>query len=244
VTPFSNTPKVLRRARRYLLRAGLDVHRYEPDPADRRRGLIAESQGVSVVLDVGANEGQYGQALRDEGYTGRIVSFEPLSAPFQRMQRAAGDDPRWQCVQVALADESGTVRMNGAENQELSSSMLEWDEAAPITPAPFIGTEEVPQERLDDLGERFLGPRDRLMLKLDVQGYELQVLAGAARTLPQVEVLDIELALKPLYHGQPDYRAMLDHLAREGFALAGVEPGFTDWSTGVMYEFDALFLRR
>jgi FkbM family methyltransferase len=224
---------------------GVDVRRWVPEDAMRthahRRDLILRSQRISLVLDVGANEGQYGRWLRENGYTGRIVSFEPLAAPFARLGTLAADDAGWTCVKTALGPTAGTASMNVAANREMSSSMLDWgDESA----TEFVGTEEVEQTMLDDAVRGLVRDGDEVALKLDVQGYEHEVMRGAEETLARVRVLEIELALRPMYDGQLGYREMLDRLTDRGFELVAVDPGYTDWESGVTYEIDAILLRR
>ena len=89
------------------------------------------------------------------------------------------------------------------------------------------------------------GPPDaaRPFLKLDVQGFEMQVLMGAERSLERVRGLQAELPLTSLYEGDRPWREVVDHLARHGFAIAGVEPGFEDPDSGRMLQFDGVFLR-
>jgi hypothetical protein len=130
--------------------------------------------------------------------------------------------------------------MNVAANREMSSSMLDWgDESA----SEFVGKEEVPQTTLDAATRELIREDDRVALKLDVQGFEHEVIRGGPETLARAEVLEIELALHPMYRGQLGYREMLDLVGRSGFELVAVEPGYTDWETGVTYEMDAILVR-
>src|SRR4051794_31190999 len=98
-------------------RTGFDVvrypHRLRPEHRWVRLLLL---HGVDLVLDVGANEGLYGSQLRQYGYRGRIVSFEPLSGPYRRLQRRVSRDPLWSCKQMALGPYAGEERMHVAGN--------------------------------------------------------------------------------------------------------------------------------
>src|SRR5690242_8065586 len=109
-------------ARRLLRGATLDVIRYHPrsHPLARRMRLLA-THGIDVVLDVGANIGQYGEELRRLGYRGRIVSFEPMSAAFAELQARAQADGRWQVIHAGLGAQAGTARINLAGNSASSS---------------------------------------------------------------------------------------------------------------------------
>jgi hypothetical protein len=89
-----------------------------------------------------------------------------------------------------------------------------------------------------------LPPAGRTLLKLDVQGYELRVLTGAAGMLGDVGIVETELSVVSLYAGQPLLADILRALEDEGFALHALEPILRDWRTGELLQFDGLFVRR
>src|SRR5690242_19513073 len=79
---------------------------------------------INLVLDVGANTGQFGQNLRALGYTGHIVSFEPLSGAHRVLVKTASRDKKWSVPQkVAIGGHSGTVEIHVSANS-VSSSVL------------------------------------------------------------------------------------------------------------------------
>jgi FkbM family methyltransferase len=213
-------------------------------PKDERLRLLHERR-IDAVLDVGANEGLYAARLRAGGYRGRIVSFEPLSAAFAKLERASADDPDWQCIQTAVGARRGTAVLNVASNWA-SSSLLPMDERLPqIEPrTAYVGTQECTVETLDDLGPRALRSADRAFLKLDVQGYELEALLGAEQTLRQVEAVEVELSLVTLYVGAPAAAEVASHLEARGFTRQGETPAFRDPRTHGLLQVDALFTRR
>ncbi|WP_025735795.1 FkbM family methyltransferase [Mycobacterium genavense] len=205
-----------------------------------------ESRGVNTVLDVGANSGQYATDLRKAGYAGRIISFEPLSGPFQILERCVAKDSRWECRQYALGDVDGEIVINVAGNAGASSSVLPMlkshQDAFP--PANYIGTEKASIRRLDSLTPEFLRPGDVTFLKIDVQGFEKQVLAGGASTInDRVVGVELELSFLPLYEGGMLVREALDLMDSLGFTLTGLQPGFTDPRNGRMLQADGVFFR-
>lgn len=205
-----------------------------------------ESRNINVVLDVGANSGQYGNDLRSAAYTGRIISLEPLSAPFAELERNAAKDPAWDCRRCALGDSDGSVTINVAGNAGASSSVLPMlkshQEAFP--PANYIGTEEVSMHRLDSVAHEVLGSADQFFLKIDVQGFERQVLAGAKSTVNDRCVgMQLELSFLPLYDGGMLAREALDLADSLGFTLMGMMPGFADPRDGRMLQADGIFFR-
>ena len=104
-------------ARSLFRRAGVEVIARQPRNFPRlRRPLLLREEGITLVLDVGANSGQWAMELRRGGYQGRIVSFEPGSDAFAALERAAEGDRLWECRQLALGSHSGTATLNLAAN--------------------------------------------------------------------------------------------------------------------------------
>jgi FkbM family methyltransferase len=233
-------------AHRSVQRAtGCDVLRYcSRHFYPLRRSRMIRSAGITCVVDVGANNGQYGSELRRNGYTDRLISFEPASTPFQVLTRRAAKDKSWECMRIALGRQDGTVSLNAAANF-VSSSILPMLQAH-STAAPesrYVGTEEVPMRSLDSLAPDLFRLQDSIWLKLDVQGFERTVLDGAEQLLESVQAVEVELSLQPLYEGQMLYLPMIEFLQRRNFTLASVAPGFQNESTGRLLQFDGVFLR-
>ncbi len=174
------------------------------------------------MLDVGAHLGQFGQLLRRIGYEGEIVSFEPVLSVFAALAGTVKDDVRWQAHRLALGAEDGTAELNVPKATDFAS-FLQPNE---FSLAEFEGhtaverTEQVPVRRLDGVVDAY-APGARLFLKLDTQGWELEVLAGAAETLERVAALQVELAFQPVYDGMPRAADVRRFLAERGFAVAG-----------------------
>jgi len=228
-------------------RSGIEVSRYHPE-LDWKRNFMhqLDSHHVNVVLDVGANSGQYAAGLRAAGFRGRIVSFEPLSAPFSLLERKSSTDPLWDCRRCALGDSDGTISINVAGNAGESSSVLPMlkthQEAFP--PANYVGIEEVPMRRLDSVAPELLRPTDVVYLKIDVQGFEKQVLAGGSATVQDRCVgMQLELSFLPLYEGGMLIREALDMACSLGFTLTGLSPCFTDMRNGRTLQADGVFFR-
>jgi FkbM family methyltransferase len=215
-----------------------------PSVEEQRRALLLRSRGISLVLDVGASAGMYARQLRRLGFAGRIVSFEPLSGAFAQLELAAGGDPLWECRRAALGSFDGGAEINVAGNST-SSSLLEMEERQ-LESAPearYVGTEEVTVARLDSIWPELVKEGDRVYLKLDVQGFELEALRGAEGSLPGISCVQAELSFVPLYEGSPGYLELISHLGERGFRLAGLEEGHDDVRTGEMLQADGIFVR-
>jgi len=235
---------LLHRAR---MLTGIAVSRYYPE-LDSTRNFINQlkSHHVDVVLDVGANSGQYAADLRRADFEGRMVSFEPLTGPFSLLKARASKDPLWECRQYALGDCDGTIRINVAGNAGESSSVLPMlkshQDAFP--PANYVGTEEVPIHQLDSIAAEILRPSDIAFLKIDVQGFEKQVLAGGKSTVSDRCVgMQLELSFTSLYEGSMLIREALDPAYSLGFTLTGMAPCFTNMRNGRMLQADGIFFR-
>ena len=214
-------------------------------PAVPTRRSVLERYGISVVVDVGANTGQFGRTVRAEGYRGRIVSFEPVADAFDELARRAARDPAWDCRRLALGDRDGVAEIHVAGNSVSSSLLTVLDRHVAAAPGSRTArTESVPIACLDSVAGEVLPVAGAAYLKLDVQGAELAVLRGAEANLARVAAIEAELSLVPLYEGQPLFAEVVRRLDAAGFALVSVEQGFTDPATGELLQLDGLFVRR
>ena len=212
--------------------------------------MLAAHQ-VDLVLDVGANQGQYGLDLRDCGYTGRIISFEPLRNAHTILSEVASRDPLWTVAErMAIGESNGTATIN-VSGTDASSSLLPMLgshlEAAPAS--GYVDVESVELCTLDSAFARVTdrvegGKCSRVFLKIDVQGYEAAVLAGA-RDLLQSRIcgMQIEMSLVPLYEGQVLYADTYDQVSRSGFKLWNLFPVFSDANSGRLLQVDGVFFR-
>ena len=229
-----------------LRRLGVELTWYIPYRNFDERLLAAlKRAGVTLAVDVGANEGQFSGHLRTIGFTGRIASFEPLAAAHAALSRRAGRDPLWQVGRrAAIGERAGTLELNVTRNSVSSSAMRMLPrhlEAAPQS--EVVATETVEVMTLDQALAGIVRPEDALFLKIDVQGAEEKVLAGAPRTLSQTRVVQLELSLVPLYEGQPLAHDMINAMRNRGFALADIRQEFVDPRNGRLLQADGLFVR-
>lgn len=232
--------------RRSANRFGIDVHRHRPtDSLHARLAAMLAYNGADVLLDVGANVGQFAVAMRHAGYRGRIISFEPLADAHHKLVQASLDDPKWQIApRAAIGSEDGETEINVSANS-FSSSILEvlpaHLDAAPDS--AYVGKETVPLTRLDTVASELLAANDRPFIKIDTQGFEAEVLDGAAALLERTIGLHFELSFVSLYEGQPLYAEMMERMRSAGFSPWGIWSGIHDPKSGRMLQFDATFFR-
>jgi FkbM family methyltransferase len=230
-----------------LRQVGLDVRRYRPaTSADAALKAMLTFHHINLVFDVGANTGQFGALLREAGYAGRVVSFEPLSAAHLRLSKLARHDPLWEVASpMAIGSENGEIELHVSRNSVSSSvlSMLEAHSSAAPESA-YVSSETVPLRTLDTVAEAYLRPDTELFLKIDTQGYEDRVLRGAGTVLQRTKGLQLELSLVPLYAGQRQFDDLLAELKSAGFELWNITPAFVDPVRGRLLQVDATLFRR
>ena len=225
----------------------LEIRRFDPSISDSAQFIRQlDFNGVNLVLDVGANIGQFGRKnLRDAGYRGRIVSFEPLSTAWNTLSAEASRDSLWNIApRMAIGDKNGDVRINVAQNS-VSSSILDMlpnhRQFAPQS--AYIAVESVPIKRLDEIVPQYLLPDSRIFLKIDTQGFEDFVLQGAQGILDRVVGIQLELSIIPLYEGQQLFDEMILRMKQAGFELWGISIAFVDMDSGRTLQVDATFFR-
>jgi len=232
--------------RKALHSIGIEAHRFDPSVSPLARLLLAlDTFDIDLVLDIGANEGQFANDLRAGGYSGRIVSFEPLMSAHRRLLQQSKNDSAWDIhPRCAVGDRLGEIELNISSNS-VSSSILPMlaahSEAAPES--AYQGRETVPLVSLDSVAPLYLEGAHAPLLKIDTQGYEWHVLDGARATLPKVRGILMELSLIPLYEGQRLWRDSIERLEAEGFVLWRLQPAFEDPVNGRTLQWDGLFFR-
>ena len=235
--------RILKRFVRMLARC---LHWLDPASATSAQTLAAVRHvGANLIFDIGANAGQFARDLRLDGFAGTIVSFEPLTEAHKRLEAAARFDDRWLIhPRVALGDMDGEIQMNIAGNS-VSSSVLPMLEAhlSAANKSAYVSVECAQIARLDALAHQYLIPGSKLFVKIDTQGYEWQVLDGAAAVLKVASGVLLEMSLVPLYEGQRLWRDLVDRMEAEGFTLWAIQRGFTDARSGRSLQVDAIFLK-
>ena len=178
---------------------------------------VLQNLDVDLILDVGANRGQFSLASRIAKPGVPIVAFEPIPGEAAIFRNVHGGCSDVRLHEAALGAEDGGATLHVSRRAD-SSSLL------PIGRAQreiFAGTEEagtltVPVRRLDGyLSE--LGAFSKGLLKLDVQGFELKVLEGATETLACCAYVYAECSARELYEGQALYGEVAEFLAAHGF---------------------------
>jgi FkbM family methyltransferase len=232
----------------YTIRAGLEVparpldRYYELQVLKRLLNLLT----IDCVIDVGANRGQFAHELRAIGYTGYLISFEPVHREYVILSESLKMDTKWRGYQLALGAEDRTARIHVITSSTVMSSLLR--------PLFRFGHSE---EEMEDIGmKRLDGMFDeicsslpnfpalpRVFLKMDTQGYDLEVFKGAERCIGKILALQSELSIKPLYDNMPDYHEALHAYEQAGFEVHNLSV-VSRVATGGLQEINCLMRRR
>jgi FkbM family methyltransferase len=204
--------------------------------------ILLSNNDISVVFDVGANSGQYGKMLRESGYRGRIVSFEPLTTAYKYLVNNARHDPNWQTVNVALGNFDGKTIINISANSWSSSLVDILPTHLKIFPdSVYVGREEITVRKLDSIISEYDVGKDNIYLKIDTQGYERKVLEGAESSLSNIIGVEVESSLIPLYQDELLLPEMLSFMNIRGYTLLSVDPALINPSTGQVLQIDCIF---
>jgi len=199
---------------------------------------------IEKVYDVGAHDGGYGRQLRMHGYRGAIVSFEPLATAFEKLRKCANLDGNWEIKRTALGRESGEAAINVSEHLT-SSSFLGMSEvhkrASPGS--SYQGVEIVSVARLDSLATPSEIIDSPSWFKVDVQGFEKQVLDGSGLLLREFAAIELELSMVEVYEDGPLIEDVIAYLRSFGFSPCSFENVLVESTTARVLQVDCIFLR-
>lgn len=203
-----------------------------------------EKSDVELVLDVGANLGQFAKDLMLSGYAKQIHSFEPVKLQYEFLRKSALKNHNWETHNFAFGDQNTEEKIFVSSNSGLSSSFLlmNHNHSDNFPSAKIARSEKVQIRKLHDYVKvTGLEPRTTL-LKLDVQGFESKVLVGGQDLLKQFALCFIEVSLIPLYDGESTFLEVLDYLSANGQQLIDVRRGVQSKS-GDLLQLDILTRR-
>lgn len=230
---------IFKLVRRIVRRGGRTAgfqRRIAPDFVD-----VMNAHNINVVLDVGANDGDYGREIRDRGYKGLIVSFEPNPKVYERLIASIEGDSNWLAYPIGFAEEDGEAELSVAENDAMSSfkGLTEFGQGTGAKPTDTVKAKIA---RLDT----FLNEHPELMkniyLKIDTQGFEMEVLCGAGNQLERIKAVQAEIALVHTYADELDWLSILQWMREQKFEVA---TAVCNSAVGAQVrEFDFVFVRR
>jgi FkbM family methyltransferase len=202
----------------------------------KRLEYLIELQKINDFYDVGCNEGQFYLDLRAI-FNRRITSVEPLAAAFEKMVelKKYRGDPHWEIVNIALGETPGFVTLNVSSGDGASSSVLNSNGRV-----EFTRSERVAVARFDDM---FLDRLDSSpAVKIDVQGFEREVLKGMQTSLKKIKLLIVEAANVPFYTDAPRFAEIINILTGCNFEVAFIEHNIRELGRDI--EYDIVFVNK
>ncbi|MEA5575500.1 FkbM family methyltransferase [Anabaena sp. UHCC 0451] len=205
---------------------------------------IIEKYKIDLVIDVGANKGQFARNLRSL-YQGEIISFEPVSSVFAELAAVSSSDPNWHIHKFALGSQNSNQTINISQQTVFSSLLKVNDYCVEHFGSGTLGMKEevVAVRRLDTLIHEIAPDFEnkRIFIKMDTQGYDQEVFNGLGNILNQVVLLQSELSLIPIYEGMPHWTESISNYEKNGFGIVGMFP--VNWDSERIIEYDCLLIR-
>jgi FkbM family methyltransferase len=180
---------------------------------------LLDTMAINCVIDAGANEGQTVKLLRGLGFKGYIYSFEPQRRIYPVLERACRKDPKWKGFQVALGDASKSLPLKVNPESNEMTSLLNFHQSP-----QGMSEDTVQVIPLDSLFSSLVKPiaEPRVFLKIDTEGYDLEVFRGATHSLPNILALQAEVFVHPVYKQAPHYLEALREYEQAGFKLVNL----------------------
>jgi FkbM family methyltransferase len=219
---------------------GIEIHKTRASFDEARKNIINEKQ-ITLVVDGGANEGQWASRLRRDGYRGKLMSIEPGSSAFKKLEATSRRDMNWEVLKCALGAHDEMTQLHLSSNDGMSSSLKQpgrhLDDFPTVT---FSGTELVSVKTLEALLD---SADERVLLKLDVQGFELEALTGIGKARKKIKAVEIEMTLIPMYQGEASLGRILSAIEDLGFDLFSISE-FGKSARGQVSYFDVIAVSR
>jgi FkbM family methyltransferase len=200
--------------------------------------------GISTVIDIGANTGQFAVTINALLPEARIYSFEPIPECFHQLQKRMGNVKKFTGFNIALGDIHGEIKYEYNSYSPSSSFMPMTD--LHKTVYPFARESKVINVKVQTLNsiEDSLNINESLLVKLDVQGYEAKVLRGGDKILRRAKLILIEVCFEELYEQQALFDDIYRILVDWNFEYKGLgEQSYNPLNGKILFA-DAIFLRR
>lgn len=229
----------------FFQKMGLYLQYYNPSNSETALiSYLLNKYDIKTIIDIGANEGQFAlKLINNNNYSNKIISFEPVSSAYQALLKNSKIKQEWIAINSAVGDIEGILPINVSLNsvssslRKVKSHTIEAESGTAI-----LKTETVPINTLDNLLKQVKWEKD-IWLKIDVQGFEREVIRGANETLKIARVVQIELAVIPSYEQSPYLEEIIAELRTFGFTLYSIMSGFRNYDTGQMFEVEGFFIR-
>lgn len=221
----------------------IDLKKF-PDLDLRRRKKLLEFYKIDKILDVGANSGQFAEQTFKLGFKGKIISFEPVKSVFEDLNIKTKKNLLWTAFNFALGSKNEELEINISKNT-FSSSLLDImpNHLKGAPESEFTHKEKVSIKTLDEIYTEIVSENEVVFLKIDVQGFEKNVIEGAIESLNSITGIQLEMSLEELYKGEMLFDETIKLLKSLGFTLHSLENGFYNVESGKLLQVDGFFFK-
>ena len=229
--------------KKIIRKAGYDIQTVESNYYYQITKVLSFKK-INLIIDVGANIGQFSSEIRAAGFKGKIISIEPIQSCNSKLKILSNFDRNWIVLEpMAIGNSEGNIEINISKNY-VSSSILSISDAHlnAENNSLYFTTQKVEIKQLDQAVEKYVNSDSNIMLKIDTQGYEFNVLEGAAKILKIAKVVVMELSILELYEKQKLSDEMVIYMRGHGFEMWNTRPEFFN-QDGKAIQYDALFVR-
>ncbi|MBK7105837.1 MAG: FkbM family methyltransferase [Ignavibacteriae bacterium] len=206
--------------------------------------LWLQNMNINTIIDVGANNGEFAQKINKILPEVEIHSFEPLKECIEELKENLVGIKKIKFYNYALG-EKDEEKIFYHNQFAPSSSFLEMKDlhknAFPYTSTVF--EEKVSVKKLDNFINELIKSKE-ILLKIDVQGYELNVLKGGYKFLNEVKIIILEVSFHELYKDQPLFNDIYTYLVEKGFNYYGNFEQLIDPHNGQILQADAIFIKQ
>jgi len=197
---------------------------------------------INTLIDIGSNKGQFMIFLKYFYPHIEIYSFEPINEMIKKQKKFFKNKKKIYYFNYALGNKSDIKIFNITRRTDSSSLYKISKNNNSNSDYDIIDKFKVKVNKLDNILTHNI--KKPILTKIDVQGYEEQVLKGAADSIQGIDAILLECSLVSLYDGDKTFEYYFDFFKRNGFELFDIETGFFNKVTGQLLQFDALFIRR
>ncbi|MCK4810116.1 MAG: FkbM family methyltransferase [Candidatus Omnitrophica bacterium] len=214
---------------------------------DRHVFNLFKILNVNCVIDVGAHKGEFGRRLRRNGFLGQIISFEPVQHSFKELSLCCKNDPKWKAYNFALGSEESTKTIKVMKSDDFSSFLtpVSYSKERFKDSLDIDHAENVQVKTIDSILFKILKDINKpcVFLKMDTQGFDLEVIKGAQKSINNIFGIQSELSFKQIYKDAPDYIHVLKKYNELGFRVSGLYPVSRDKRNLVIIEYDCVMVK-
>lgn len=204
---------------------------------------------IKTIIDIGANEGQFAERMINLGFNNTIISFEPMTKQYDRLvknaQKTKFRDINWIVEKKCAIGSKKDCKEIFISGKNQSSSLMNLSKKhIEISPEfNVVENENVEVETLDNFKDKILSYEKNYLLKIDVQGFELEVLKGSSQILNFINCIFIEVSHENLYQNQPKSIDVINFLIEKNFSIWSIDHVFINRKTGKHYQSDIFLVK-